>query len=765
MDLSTYADTPFVVKLSFDHVIEGLETLASNQSGESSDQACSLLAEVSQHPELKEGMTSVDQIYQHAGLISRLLSDYFPAPLTRNEIKGISLPYRNFIINHTERFRNILEAAGEDFEINIRDFDHHQFYVLSCCLILNEFYGTRLDFGKPLFYDIPTANGITKHYRILYNADFLEILPTAHSKPISPEDIDLLIDNYDDLELWKEKFPAGSWVLKGFAIMTLFDATVENAVSIFKEKLLVLNAVGFQESVESIFRSIYRIPDIKIGFTVFNQEEGKFIIANFGHAMKSFILPGEAGQSEEDVLCISSIHHLIEEKVYFAVSDTSALLHSDPDSPLAIHFLSQKINSFILAPVVKNNVLLGILELISPRVKELNSINANKLAIVMPFLTDSIDRLIADLQHQVQAFIQTQFTTIHPSVYWKFREQAEQVITARQIGDEPALGEILFPDVYPLYGQVDIKESSEARNSSIRNDLKKQLITVITILEAIEDQQGIESFKEETQRLNYFLNDLSLSLKAGTEQYIYNYLDLQVHPRLMKLSDPVHSPVLDQYFNNTKKNSGDFHLYRRKYEETIGLINEKMALIIDRGQEEAQIIFPHYYERFKTDGVEHNLYIGSSIAPRQKFSLEKLHRLRLWQLNMLCEMEIAHHHLKETLPYPLEVTTLVLVYNTVMSIRFRMDEKRFDVDGSYNARFEIIKKRIDKALIKDTQKRITNKGQITIVYSNDAEGEEYAGYIGVLQARGLLEQTTERFEVEDLQGVSGLLAIRATLIH
>ena len=765
MDLSTYADTPFVIKLSFDHVIGNLEFVAGNQSGENSDQARSLLAEVSQHPELREGMTSTDQIHQNAGLISRLLSDYFPAELTENEIKGISLPYRNFIINHTERFSNILNAAGKDFEINIRDFDQHQFYVLSCCLILNEFYGTQLDFGKPLFYDIPTSNGITRHYRILYNADYLEILPTAQSKPISPSDIDLLIDNYDHLELWKEKFPPGSWVLKGFAIMTLFDATVENAVSIFKEKLLVLNSIGFQESVESIFRSIYRIPDIKIGFTVFNPEQGKFIIANFGHAMKSFILPDHADQSEEDVLCINSIHHLVEEKVYFAVSDTSELLKSDPGSQLAIHFLSQKINSFILAPVVKNNVLLGILELISPRVKELNSINANKLAIVMPFLTDSIDRLIADLQHQVQAFIQSQFTTIHPSVYWKFREQAEHVITARRSGSELALGEIVFPDVYPLYGQIDIKESSEARNSSIRNDLKQQLITVIAILEDIEDQQGIESFKEETQRLNYFLNDLSLSLKAGTEQYIYNYLDLQVHPRLMKISDPVNLPVLNRYFSNAEKNGGDFHLYRRKYEDTIGLINEKMASIIDRGQVEAQTIFPHYYERFKTDGVEHNLYIGPSISPRRNFDLRKLHRLRLWQLNVLCEMEIAHHHLKYTLPYPLDVTTLILVYNTAMSIRFRMDEKRFDVDGSYNARFEIIKKRIDKALIKDTQKRITNKGQITIVYSNDAEGEEYIGYIGVLQARGLLEQTVERFEVEDLQGVSGLLALRATFIH
>jgi hypothetical protein len=38
-----------------------------------------------------------------------------------------------------------------------------------------------------------------------------------------------------------------------------------------------------------------------------------------------------------------------------------------------------------------------------------------------------------------------------------------------------------------------------------------------------------------------------------------------------------------------------------------------------------------------------------------------------------------------------------------------MDEKRFDVDGTYNARYEVVKKRIDKANIKGTKERITQK--------------------------------------------------------
>jgi hypothetical protein len=94
-----------------------------------------------------------------------------------------------------------------------------------------------------------------------------------------------------------------------------------------------------------------------------------------------------------------------------------------------------------------------------------------------------------------------------------------------------------------------------------------------------------------------------------------------------------------------------------------------------------------------------------------------------------------------------------------------MDEKRFDVDGSYNARYEVVKKRIDKAFIKGTKERITEKEKITIVYSHDIEEKEYLNYIKYLQFKAILEPSIEQFEIEDLQGVSGLKGIRVKVSH
>ena len=134
-------------------------------------------------------------------------------------------------------------------------------------------------------------------------------------------------------------------------------------------------------------------------------------------------------------------------------------------------------------------------------------------------------------------------------------------------------------------------------------------------------------------------------------------------------------------------------------------------------------------------------------------------------MQAMCEMESEYYKMRPSLPYDLDVTSLILVFSSPISIRFRMDEKRFDVDGTYNARYEVVKKRIDKAYIKGTTKRITEKGKLTIVYSQKQEETEYKRYIQYLQHNNMLGGVIENFEVEDLQGVTGLKALRVDILY
>lgn len=760
MLLPQFFDNPFQVRLSFNRIIERLESSASgDKSG--------ILVEIEAHPELRNGITDISQIKDNEDLISRLLVELFPPDLTTNEIKAVSIPYQGLIFNYTERFRDILKAAGTSFEINIRDFNDHQFYLASCCLILNQFYGTRLDFSRPFFYDIPTANGIVKHYRILYNTDFLEIIPTEHAVKLSEDDIRLLIDNYDDLALWKEKFPPGSWILKGFALISLFDATFENAVSILKTNLFLGTiGAGIQDTIDSAFRSIYKIPDLRAGFTTFDKNEGKFSTSLFGQKIQSFLLMDKDEGVCTRVLTKASYQNLIHQHEYFAVSDLSDYLAKDPGNFLAVQLKAQNVGSLILAPIIKDGMLLGILELVSPRACELNSVNAHKLEIVMPFLADTIDQKITEFKNRIDAVIQKNYTTLHPSVNWKFRREAKNYIYNINLGLAYTLNEITFKNVYPLYGEVDIRNSSITRNLSVKNDLKNQLSQLILLLEQLHQDHIINSAEQALADLNAFIDELKAGIKADTEQNIQHYLEVSIYPLINQanLKDSF-AHDMENYFKNIDPENGDFYINRRDYEQTLSLVNEKLIGILDERQAEIQQYFPHYYERFKTDGVEHNLYIGNSISPGGNFDMAHLERLRVWQLLVTAEMEIEQYRLKEILPLHLGVTSLILVFSAPIAIRFRMDEKHFDIDGAYNIRYEVIKKRIDKANIKGTGERITAEGAITIVYSKAEEGIAYGRYIQTLQSAGILTGTVERFEVEDLQGVSGLKAIRVGVAY
>ena len=205
---------------------------------------------------------------------------------------------------------------------------------------------------------------------------------------------------------------------------------------------------------------------------------------------------------------------------------------------------------------------------------------------------------------------------------------------------------------------------------------------------------------------------------------------------------------------------GTIYRQRRDYEESVTLINEAISAYLDAEQEMAQAMFPHYFEKQRTDGVDYSIYVGAALVEDGAFDELYLRNLRLWQLMVACGIARRTEALRPRLPMPLETTHLILAHHAPLSIRFRFDEKRFDVDGAYNVRYEVIKKRIDKAVVRGPGERVTQPGQIAIVYSQPAEA---AGVPRIPRVPGPPATSPARSrssELEELQGVHGLRALR-----
>ena len=136
----------------------------------------------------------------------------------------------------------------------------------------------------------------------------------------------------------------------------------------------------------------------------------------------------------------------------------------------------------------------------------------------------------------------------------------------------------------------------------------------------------------------------------------------------------------------------------------------------------------------------------------------------MWQLIQMCEITRLVEKNGKKLLVPLRTAQLVFIYNNALSIRFNMDEKQFDVDGAYNVRYEILKKRIDKAVIKGTTERLTQAGKVAMVWLQEKDRIEYLEYIDHLQREGYVTGEVEELELEKLQGADGLKALRVTVI-
>ncbi|WCO01253.1 GAF domain-containing protein [Psychroserpens ponticola] len=768
-DLNDNLESPFKLLVSFNKLLKHYEALAESDDEFIVAKARRVLKTADAFPILRDGFSDVSILKEREKEIGIILQDSFSPVLTKNEIKTASVPIHNLIFNSSERFKNIIKEAGDDFQLKIKNMPEDDKYIIACTIVLAFCYGFDINFKRPFYYEIPNAKGIMQYYKILYNADFTEIIPTKNAPKITQNDVDELLDNFDNIELWKEKFPKDSYTFKGFVISNVFNVTDDQSISNIKTALIgeeKRQNEGFMNDFHKIFQSLLGLKNIKVGFSIYNEEEDRFERV-YGAEMNSFLLNDLESNSCSGTLCSMSYRTLLKDKKFYSVSDVDKYYElSKGKAPQYKTLKEQHIKSAIFAPIANEKELLGILEIVSEEPKVLNSINANKLNDVMSFIVTAVERSKNEEENLIEAIIQTECTSIHPSVHWRFKKEAKNFIKEQLKGNEPNFNKIAFENIYPLFGQIDIKGSSEARNSATRKDLSIQLTAIKSIVTNALQIENLPIYEQFLYQISTYLEGLESNFQVDSEQQISAFIKHDIDPVLNHLR--VIGALKDKvqnYFNSIDNKVEGLYLHRKNYDDTIALINKEMAALLDKKQVDAQEMYPHYFERFKTDGVEHNMYIGESITKEDSFNPIYLYNLRLWQLQVMVEMENAFYLMQKSFPVSLDVASMILVFNQPLSISFRMDEKQFDVDGTYNARYEIVKKRVDKAYIKGTTERVTQKGKISIVYSQKQDEIEYLRYIKFLQSKKYLDDDMEIVELQDLQAVTGLKAIRVSVLY
>ena len=609
---------------------------------------------------------------------------------------------------------------------------------------------------------VDEATGLQKYYRINIDHSFVDIevigkLPAIDRLKVRDE-----FSKTFNLGFIESLLPLELFRLEGFSILTIHDITTEQAFENIKN--IIINSDEIRDSNDHVIMSLKTLAgnsDIEFSLLPFLKLNGKVIFDHSRNSTSALLLLIRNSNFTKERIETLLAKFIEKPEILFFSRDGFSDGHNT--EPLLYGLKDLGIEDYALIPVLHNKEMVGVMEVFSRKRDVLDDRVLSRVFGANTLLAQLLKDEIVEFTTKLNQVLRDKFTSLQSAVQWKFNDKAWEYLQGLQ-GDRPksSIGDIKFENVYPLYGAIDIRNSTIERNAAAFKDIVVHLELLEKMLVRLKDLANIGLLDEMIFNCRRWLRKIDEESIDHFQIQLNDFLDRDVAGILAYFNgnSPASLSIIQEYKDAIHPDNGVVHIHRKALEASVLQINTGINDYLESAHVELQTSYPCYFEKFRSDGVEYDIYIGPSIAPDRPFNEVYLKNIRLWQLTSMAAMARITHSLLERMERPLFTTQLIFVNATPIDISFRTDERRFDVEGAYNIRYQIIKKRIDKVTIKDTGERLTQPGKIALVYFSEKEIKEYSGYILYLQKNGTLLEDLEELELEELQGVKGLRAIR-----
>jgi hypothetical protein len=712
---------------------------------------------------------NLDIIHEHSDLMELLTTSLFPmVGSDHRHIFALASPYQFSVFYYSDYFSELFFDDEEKHLLLPDGIPIDELKSIQCASIydhvLQKFYGVKLNENRELIYPFTDHNtGMIRYYKIRYDSRFIDLKLKGTLPPLKDCAVCMNTFRILDMEKQLDKMPLDLFEAEGFAVWVAEDVTTTESLELVKKILLReddfdTNAIS---DLKKAVKALVGLHDIQVGLMPFVKINNQFVLdeENVNHSLVARQWLSDRPENCEQFRMYTQFMQeyptpmpvsIVSEEVFVMV-------------PFLKSLYDEGVRSYITVPMQNSDGLIGHLELSSNVPNTLTLQTMARLEPAIPLLSLALLKCRDNFQNKIEKVIKEKFTALQQSVEWKFEEVAWDHLRRNASNEEEK--NVAFDNVFPLYGAIDIRNSSVERSHAIQKDLKEHLLLIDETLHRLNSVvqlpllEGLE-FKNEILR-----KSIEEQMTAEDEIRINEFLTQEAAPIFTHLqkNEKQSCELTDDYFNIVNNNNSRVYRYRQEYEESVSKINEVVSAFLEKEEERIQRSYPHYFEKYRTDGLEYNIYIGQSISPHNPFNLLYLKNIRLWQLTSMAEAARITHLLVPSLKVPLQTTQLILIHSQPISISFRKDERKFDVEGSYNIRYEVIKKRLDKVRIKGTEERLTQPGKIAIVYSNQKEVPEYLEYIEFLKNKNILKPNVEFLELEELQGVTGMKALRVDI--
>jgi hypothetical protein len=768
---ANYDVIPIDSSISFDSFIRFLENKADEEQTIKRTFFEMALTRLKATPALSEKipLEDIGKYKEEMSLIASLLMPLFADE--KQVCWAMSAPINPIVFYATTGFYDLMldsQTGGIRCDIVAGDEDNvTRKKQMVYSFVLEKFYGVPPVHRHELIISIKDEKTrLQKFYKLNLDTRFCEVTAKDVLPDLDEEALAVAAEEPFDFAKMARILPLSLFRFEGFSIITLQDVTAEHAVEHIKNTILdrsLFDQTTYLNRVTQALKMLVGDPQFNFGTMPIMRVNNR-LVYNKGTVLFSKLMnaASENNMGEEMYLQMAD-EYLLDPKPFLSRELTKEIASKKEFARL---LYEDGVRSYALLPVFYDKKVVGLLEVFSARPDSLDEQVLHKLDVALPLLAQIFKYYIDDFGAAIDNVIKEKFTSLQPAVQWRFRESAWHYLRDKAIDPQKAaIGKIHFKNVYPLYGAIDIRNSTIERNLALKQDLNHQFGLLIETFTLLKNSLGFGLADEMIFKCRKWVEEINDESTDNDEMKVRDFLDNEAHPFLRHFReandvDVVVGQKIDQYFENIDENTGTVNENRKGLESSMQNINGAVNLYLDLFRQEIQQAYPTYFEKFRTDGIEYDIYIGQSIEPAKKFSELYLKNIRLWQLTSMAAITRITHALLPSMERPLQTTQLIFIHSTSIDISFRDDERRFDVEGAYNIRYQVIKKRIDKVRIKNTGERLTQPGKIALVYFASRSADEYVGYIRYLQEKNTLLDDLEYLDLEELQGVSGLKALR-----